>query len=91
MIIVEKRFLNNNPFLHIVKKSGQQERLPFIIFTHGFTSAKENNLHYAYLLAEKGFRVILPEAIYHGEREQGLTERDLYGHFGKLSLRQSMN
>jgi fermentation-respiration switch protein FrsA (DUF1100 family) len=87
VIIVEKSLLNHNPFLHIVKKSIQQKKLPLIIFTHGFTSAKENNLHYAYLLAEKGFRVILPEAIYHGEREQGLTERDLYGHFWEIVIK----
>jgi uncharacterized protein len=87
VIIVEKSLLNNNPFLHIVKKSIQPKKLPLIIFTHGFTSAKENNLHYAYLFAEKGFRVILPEAIYHGEREQGLTERDLYGHFWEIVIK----
>jgi fermentation-respiration switch protein FrsA (DUF1100 family) len=81
VIIVEKSLLKNNPHLHIVNKSEQQRKLPFIIFNHGFTSAKEHNLHYAYLLAEKGFRVILPEAIYHGERGQGLTEKNLYSHF----------
>ncbi|MEH7013874.1 alpha/beta fold hydrolase, partial [Neobacillus niacini] len=87
MIIVEKSFLNNIPFLHIVNKNVQQKKLPLVIFTHGFTSAKEHNLHYAYLLAEKGFRVILPEAMYHGEREQGLTEKDLYSHFWEIVIK----
>jgi uncharacterized protein len=87
VIIVEKSLLKNNPHLHIVNKSEQQRKLPFIIFNHGFTSAKEHNLHYAYLLAEKGFRVILPEAIYHGEREQGLTEKDLYSHFWEIVIK----
>ncbi|WP_045519779.1 alpha/beta fold hydrolase [Neobacillus niacini] len=87
MIIVEKSFLNNIPFLHIVNKNVQQKKLPLVIFTHGFTSAKEHNLHYAYLLAEKGFRVILPEAMYHGEREQGLTEKDLYSHFWGIVIK----
>ena len=87
MIIVEKSLLNNNPFLHIVNNSGQQKKLPLIIFVHGFTSAKEHNLHYAYFLAEKGFRVILPEALYHGEREQGLTEKDLYSHFWEIVIK----
>ncbi|MFP7295765.1 prolyl oligopeptidase family serine peptidase [Neobacillus niacini] len=86
MIIVEKSLLKNNPHLHIVKKSEQQGKLPFIIFNHGFTSAKEHNLHYAYLLAEKGFRVILPEAIYHGERQQGVTEGNLYRHFWEIVI-----
>lgn len=58
-----------------------------IIFIHGFTSAKEHNLHYAYLLAEKGFRVILPESLYHGDREEnGFSETDLYGHFWKIVI-----
>lgn len=87
MIIVEKSSLNNNPYLHVVNSGGQQKKLPLIIFVHGFTSAKEHNLHYAYLLAEKGFRVILPEAMYHGEREQGFTEKDLYGHFWEIVIK----
>lgn len=85
MVIVENHLINRIPLLHIVKKDAQLETLPFIIFSHGFTSAKEHNLHYAYLLAEKGFRVILPEALYHGEREQGISEEIFYGHFGRLS------
>ncbi|MEH7113040.1 prolyl oligopeptidase family serine peptidase [Neobacillus niacini] len=87
MIVVEKSLLKNKPHLHIVNKSEQESKLPFIIFNHGFTSAKEHNLHYAYLLAEKGFRVILPEAIYHGERGQGLNENNLYGHFWEIVIK----
>jgi fermentation-respiration switch protein FrsA (DUF1100 family) len=86
VIIVEKSLLNHNPYLHIVNNSEQQKKLPLIIFVHGFTSAKEHNLHYAYYLAEKGFRVILPEALYHGEREKGLTDNDLYGHFWEIVI-----
>lgn len=87
MIVVEKNSLNKNPYLHVVNCDGQQKKLPLILFVHGFTSAKEHNLHYAYLLAEKGFRVILPEAIYHGEREQGFTEKDLYSHFWEIVIK----
>ncbi|MDM5328320.1 alpha/beta fold hydrolase [Neobacillus sp. CF12] len=87
MIIVEKSLLKKSPHLHIVNKSDQQKKLPLIIFNHGFTSAKEHNLHYAYLLAEKGFRIILPEAIYHGEREQGLNETALYKHFWEIVIK----
>jgi uncharacterized protein len=87
VIVVEKSLLKNKPHLHIVNKSEQESKLPFIIFNHGFTSAKEHNLHYAYLLAEKGFRVILPEAIYHGERGQGLNESNLYGHFWEIVIK----
>ena len=35
-------------------KRGEKEKaLPLVFFIHGFTSAKEHNLHFAYLLAEK--------------------------------------
>jgi uncharacterized protein len=87
VVIVENRLINQIPLLHIVKKDVQQDKLPFIIFSHGFTSAKEHNLHYAYLLAEKGFRVILPEALYHGEREQGISEEKLYRHFWGIVIK----
>jgi uncharacterized protein len=86
VINVENRLINQIPLLHIVKKDVQQEKLPFIIFSHGFTSAKEHNLHYAYLLAEKGFRVILPEASYHGERDQGISEVNFYGYFWEIVI-----
>lgn len=68
MIIVENKRVEKVPMLHIVKGEQAEEKLPFVMFVHGFTSAKEHNLHYAYLLAERGFRVILPEAAFHGER-----------------------
>ena len=47
------------------------------IFLHGFTSAKEHNLHYAYNLAKKGIRVLLPDAHLHGVREENLDEVEL--------------
>lgn len=70
MVIIDQQVIEEIPVLHIVEKDKIEKKLPFIIFNHGFTSAKEHNLHYAYLLAEKGFRVVLPEALYHGERLQ---------------------
>ncbi len=86
MVIVEKEQINNIPLLHVVKENGHHHKLPLVLFFHGITSAKEHNLHYAYLLAEKGFRVILPDALYHGERGRGLSEKELYPHFWKIVL-----
>jgi uncharacterized protein len=86
VVIIENTLIKNIPILHIVQKGKQHEKLPLIIFIHGFTSAKEHNLHYAYLLAVKGFRVILPEALYHGERDQGFLEKDLYSHFWRIVI-----
>ncbi|MDT8859594.1 esterase [Alkalihalobacillus sp. MEB130] len=80
MITIINETIAQVPSLHVVKEEYRLEReIPTIFFFHGFTSAKEHNLHVAYLLAEKGFRVYLPDALYHGERSQGETgaQRDL--------------
>lgn len=57
------------PSLIAVNKTKQYEALPLMIYFHGFTSAKEHNLPIAYLLARQGFRVVLPDSLHHGERE----------------------
>jgi fermentation-respiration switch protein FrsA (DUF1100 family) len=86
MIIITKETVNGVPLLHIVQASNKDAKLPFILFLHGFTSAKENNLHYAYLYAEKGFRVVLPEAPGHGERGTGLSESQMMYRFWDIVL-----
>src|SRR5690625_527243 len=69
MIGVYREEINGNPSLIVADAAKAEEALPLIVYYHGFTSAKEHNLPIAYLLAEKGYRVILPDSIYHGERE----------------------
>ncbi|SEJ61445.1 hypothetical protein SAMN04488127_2290 [Bhargavaea ginsengi] len=73
------------PLLHIYPETGG-ESSPVVIFLHGFTSAKEHNLHYAYNMAKQGLRVILPEAHLHGEREEGLDEVQLSLRFWEIVL-----
>ncbi|EMR07993.1 esterase [Bhargavaea cecembensis DSE10] len=73
------------PLLHIYPETGG-ESSPVVIFLHGFTSAKEHNLHYAYNMAKRGLRVILPEAHLHGEREEGLDEVQLSLRFWEIVL-----
>ena len=80
MINIEKSYAGDIPFLHIAEASAEVPR-PTVIFFHGFGSAKEHNLHYAYLMAEKGLRVLLPDALYHGERAGEHTEQELMGLF----------
>lgn len=77
MIIIENKSIADIPLLHVVEQKNNDKSLPFILFIHGFESVKENNLHYAYLLANKGFRVVMPEAIYHGERQTGLNSLEM--------------
>lgn len=86
MITVAHEKINEIPFLHIADEVQMNKKLPFIMFIHGFTSRKEFNLHYAYLMAEKGFRVVLPEALFHGERSNGLAGQELNMHFWEIIL-----
>ncbi|WP_338472138.1 prolyl oligopeptidase family serine peptidase [Niallia sp. XMNu-256] len=90
MILVENKHINGIPSLHLAQKDRYYDQLPLVIFEHGFTSAKEHNLHYAYLLAEKGLRVVLPEAAFHGERSANLDTEQLAFHFWEIVL-QSIN
>ncbi|MFS0864207.1 esterase [Fredinandcohnia sp. 179-A 10B2 NHS] len=77
MVIIEKTKFADVPVLHIAQQNIMDEKLPVILFVHGFGSAKEHNLHYAYLYAEEGYRVVLPEAAYHGERARDITEGEM--------------
>ena len=86
MIIVEKKHIQDIPVLHVVKQKQFSEKLPLIVFLHGFASTKERNMHYAYLFAEKGFRVVMPEAKFHGERAIGLSENELGFRFWEIVL-----
>jgi len=86
VILIENKVVHGIPVLHLAKKALFDTKLPFVIFMHGFTSAKENNLHYAYLLAEKGFRVVMPEAMYHGDRQGNMSKEKLALHFWDIVL-----
>ncbi|MBS4177414.1 esterase [Lederbergia citrea] len=81
MIQIHKEKVKDIPLLHVVKSGYQEKMLPLVFFIHGFTSAKEHNLHFAYLLAEKGFRVVLPEANLHGERNDGRSNEEIVFEF----------
>lgn len=74
MIGIYRGKIASIPSLIVVDANKESQALPTIIYFHGFTSAKEHNLPLAYLLAEKGFRVVLPDSHYHGEREEDVSE-----------------
>ncbi|WPK12348.1 prolyl oligopeptidase family serine peptidase [Lysinibacillus louembei] len=71
-MIVQREVWEHIPLLHVHTKEMTIES-PSVIFIHGFGSAKEHNLHFAYQLVEKGVRVILPDAHLHGERAKPNT------------------
>jgi fermentation-respiration switch protein FrsA (DUF1100 family) len=86
MVLIIREHIADIPCLHVVKADQKNDMLPLVIFIHGFTSAKEHNLHFGYLLAEAGYRVILPDALYHGERPNHLTEQQLNFSFWNIVL-----
>lgn len=73
MIGISKQTLGDIPSLVVVDTEKNDVALPVVIYSHGFTSAKEHNLTIAYLLAEEGYRVVLPDSELHGEREQNVS------------------
>src|SRR5699024_10431306 len=79
VICVFQKQINMIPSLFVVDSEITEEALPTLIYFHGFTSAKEHNLPFAYLLAKEGYRVILPDSKLHGERETNIsaTEKQL--------------
>ncbi|MER1984495.1 MAG: prolyl oligopeptidase family serine peptidase [Solibacillus sp.] len=85
-MIVATENWNRIPLLHIYK-DGMTGDAPVVIFLHGFLSAKEHNLHYAYQLVEKGMRVLLPDAYLHGERAIEMSEEQMNLNFWKIVLK----
>ncbi|MBD7985116.1 prolyl oligopeptidase family serine peptidase [Sporosarcina sp. Sa2YVA2] len=85
-MIIREETWSNIPLLNIVEESNDRDDLPTVIFLHGFTSAKEHNLHYAFNLAKKGVRVLLPEAHLHGVRSEPLDEVQLSLRFWEIIL-----
>lgn len=85
IMIVTKETWEGIPLLHI-RTVEMNEETPVVIFLHGFMSAKEHNLHYAYQLVNKGVRVLLPDAKLHGDRSEGLTEMQMNLRFWEIVL-----
>ncbi|MDC3413706.1 prolyl oligopeptidase family serine peptidase [Aquibacillus sp. 3ASR75-11] len=73
MIGIYNRNWEHIPVLEVVHSDKKDQALPVLTYYHGFTSAKEHNLPLAYLLAEKGYRVVLPDCYLHGERQGDIT------------------
>lgn len=68
MIIIDRIEIEKIPTLQVVQQSSASEPLPTVIYYHGFNGEKESSLTIAYKMAEKGIRVVLPDAPLHGER-----------------------
>lgn len=64
---ISKLELNNIPCLY-VKPNFIDGELPTVIYYHGWSSNKDNQMFLAKTIAKEGYRVILPDAPNHGER-----------------------
>lgn len=78
MIQITKEQIDMIPMLHVVLTEKRDERLPTVIYYHGFTSEKDSSLTLAYKLAERGIRTILPDSLYHGERKEAISDEQLH-------------
>lgn len=68
-IIVRKRAINEIPILEVVQKDLANQALPLVILYHGWRNRKELMLTHGRKLAAHGFRIVLPDAMHHGERK----------------------
>lgn len=84
-MIIDQEKWGKIPLLHIYDEK-MDESTPTVIFLHGFESAKEHNLHYAYNYVNQGMRVIMPDAILHGERDEGLDQIQISLRFWEIIL-----
>ena len=57
--------------LHAAPAGQRRNRLPTVLFYHGFTSSKEVYAYFAVALAQAGFRAVMPDADLHGARYHG--------------------
>ena len=77
MIQIIKERIDTIPMLHVVKAELHNQALPTMIYLHGYNGEKISSLTLAYKIAEKGYRVILPDCLYHGDRNENKTQTEL--------------
>ncbi|RPF52086.1 alpha/beta fold hydrolase [Aquisalibacillus elongatus] len=87
MIVIDHTTIKDIPVLIVEDDTTLNQSLPVVIYFHGFTSSKEMDLSQAYLLAEQGYRVLLPDSMHHGERLITQDEQKIQIDFWKIVLR----
>lgn len=73
MIKVYQRMIQDIPVLEVVNEDQFHKVLPLIVFYHGWRSSKELVLTQARKLAQKNIRVVLPDAVNHGQRHMDIS------------------
>lgn len=72
-IEVRRRMVGTIPLLEVVAQDKLYEKLPLIVYYHGWQTQKELVLTQGRKLAQAGFRVVLPDAENHGERKRAVS------------------
>jgi len=73
MVEILQRKLQDVPILEVVNDDLRYQATPLVVFYHGWRSDKELVLTQARKLAQKNIRVILPDAMNHGQRQQPVS------------------
>lgn len=73
MINIKSYQLQDVPVLEVVEATDEQQPLPLVVFYHGWQSNKELVLTQARKLAHQRLRVVLPDAMNHGNRHQPVS------------------
>lgn len=68
MTKIYQQMIQDVPILEVIPEDTFHKQLPLVIFYHGWRSSKELVLTQARKLAQKNIRVILPDAMNHGQR-----------------------
>lgn len=71
---MRKRKIGAIPILEVVNQENLYAPLPLVIYYHGWQTSKELVLTQGRKLAQQGFRVVLPDAQNHGEREAPISK-----------------
>lgn len=78
MITINETIIGQIPALEFVQADKAQDALPLCIFYHGWESCKERAMVHAYEIAKGGCRVVVPDSIYHGQRQTGDKREPLH-------------
>ncbi|RRK10873.1 alpha/beta fold hydrolase [Lactiplantibacillus garii] len=73
MLSVKQQLIQDVPTIEVVDASLIDRPLPLVIFYHGWRSQKDLVLTQARKLANKRLRVVLPDAMNHGDRQEPVS------------------
>ncbi|OTP12105.1 lipase/esterase [Enterococcus sp. 10A9_DIV0425] len=71
--IILKRRIKTIPVLEVVLRELRDVKIPVVIYYHGWQTSKELVLTQGRKIAKQGIRVLIPDAMNHGERKQPVS------------------